>query len=231
VDDLLLSTGTESRALRESLVDGVVVLGNLQPEVDQRLTGAVGTRLVRAEANVWEPVGCIRRDEDAAGRLVAEHLLRTNRRPLCWIGNSEPWRIGHFSATERRAGFLAAAATAGEPVREILLARQLTDDQQRDVRESLKPNVGYACSDSVLVRQLNDIAAPLGCLPGRDFGVACCDDAQMVMQYLPRLARVRFDRFGLGRQAAGMLVERIEDPDAPCASRKVVGDFFAGSTL
>lgn len=231
VDEVCPPEGAESRALRERLADGVVLLGNLPPDVDRRIVAAMEDRIVRAEANRWDSRMCIRRDEVAAGRLVAEALLRAGRRPLIWVGNAEPSRAEHFSSAERREGFLAAATEAAAAVREVSLERDAGADARSVFARTLPQGAGVGCVDAVLARLLTDAAAPFARFPGRDFGLACCDDSQMIAQFFPTLARARFDRYALGRQAAQMLLRRIESPDAPCPSCKVSGDFHVGATL
>lgn len=231
VDDLCPPEASESRAIPVRLADGVLVLGNLPKETDQRLADAIGEPLIRIERNEWETSGCIRRDEAAAGRMVAEHLMNAGRGSLVWIGNSEPWRLMHFSDIERRDGFMEAAAKAGRKVREILLTRSTPESGYIEVCQALKKKNGIGCSDAVLARRFVDAAMKIGVIPGRDFGIACCDDSQMIRQFFPQLSRVSFDRYTMGRQAAEMLVTLIETPKAPCPSRKPTDSFIPGSTL
>jgi DNA-binding LacI/PurR family transcriptional regulator len=51
-----------------------------------------------------------------------------------------------------------------------------------------------------------------GKMVGRDFALACCDELAAWKYHWPNLARAEFDRFGMGRQAAEMMLQRINKP-------------------
>ena len=236
----------ESRLFSEHWVDGVVAIGSFSAKIEARLA-SMGSRIIRLESNKWDTIGCIRRDEEHAGRLLAQRLIAKATGPLIWLDTPESsGRRTHFSAIEHRKGFFEEARKSAIPVSTIEIERGgtvIAADQDRvttrieaaepieaiieHIRPFMKSRCRIGTGDAVLAHHLRMAAAKLGRFAGQDFSIACCVDSMMITQFLPELSRVSFDRFSLGTLAVSMLLD--EGADAP--SRKQKGKWIEGRTL
>jgi DNA-binding LacI/PurR family transcriptional regulator len=92
-------------------------------------------------------------DDREGGRMAAEHLLALGHREIAFLGDREENLFGFDSSAHRRAGFEAALAAAGAPVRpEWILRRPHGRDAARAAAAELlardrRPTAVFATSD------------------------------------------------------------------------------------
>lgn len=226
-----------SRVFREKLLDGVVVLNAVGPEVEKRVE-QLGTAVVWADTNHWDAQCCIRRDEREAGMLAARALLEGGSRRVVWVGPSRvPFSEGeHYSFAQRREGALAEVRAAGAEWVELYHAPFWTESLHRDLKPFLNERdssrrAGFLAYDGIYRGSLVMTAAMLERrVPGADFALAACDDSSLTADLLPMMTRVEFDRTAMGRRAAEMIVRRIEKPEEACPSELHHDRLVAGST-
>ncbi len=225
-----------SRVFRERLLDGVIVLNSVGPQVESRIK-KLGCPTVWADTNHWHASACIRRDEREAGALAANALIAGGSKRIVWVGPSpvSTSEGDHFSFAERREGAKSAAMVAGVDWIELLHAQYWTDALHHDLKPFLSERdpsrrTGILAYDGIYRGPLVMTAAMLERLvPGVDFALAACDESPLTTDLFPMMTRVAFDRFALGKRAAEMLIQRIERPEEPCPSelhhdRLVVGE-------
>ncbi|MCK6487207.1 MAG: LacI family transcriptional regulator [Planctomycetes bacterium] len=217
-----------SRALREHMLDGLIALSLLPPAVEQAMAERFPA-VVWCDAGPWLPTCCLRRDERRAGRLAVEALAAAGFRRLVYLGSARPSEL-HYSGPERWDGAAEAAAERG------LELAELPDDRYQSTRDpavlarELTPDTGVVASDIYLAQRLAYGGMRLGRCPGRDYGLACCDDARGITASWPDLARASFDRFDLGLAAAAMLLRLLDGDPAGCASQTIAPQWIAGAT-
>lgn len=202
--------------LREHRVDGLAIVpatGSDERLLDRLTTWGVGhllvTRYVEGGAAAY-----LGPDDARGGALAAEHLIGHGVRKLAYVGGP----AAMASRRDRLAGFRAVAQAAGIPAEDIIdLPAETTGAGGRAAGEALfrrYPDIpeGILChSDSVafgLFRALHD--------HGRtDVRVIGYDDIANAALWEPPLTSVSTGARDLGRQAAELLLARMEHPHAP----------------
>ncbi len=234
ISDVGKGPGQESRVFTEHLVDGFLVLGRMPDTICDRVRGLTN-KIVWCEGNTWEPTLCIRRDEVAAGAMVVDHLAAAGVRRIVWAGGAlGPSEAVHYSGIERFSGAVGAAARQGLGVETIVLEKAnffATAPDPKSIAAMLAPETGIVAYDGETARWLIDALVPLGLLPGRDYSIACCDDSQTIRWFLPHLARVSFDRYRLGWDAADMLVRLLSENPSRASSTRLSGQWIDGNSI
>lgn len=153
-------------------------------------------------------------DDVAGGRLAAEHLLDLGHRRIAMLCG-EPW-VSTYA--DRRQGFLeaiaarnAAAARSDACVCEPVDCRnESCVDEARDLlSRGDRPTAVFAVSD-VLAAQVYQAAADLALDVGSNVSVLGYADIPESAFLLPGLSTVRQDFRQIGRNAARMLLDRID---------------------
>ncbi len=217
------------RALEERLLDALVVLGHMPPRVLARLRERP-QRTIWLDTDVDEPTGCVRRDEHAAGHDAAGLLLAKGRRRIVWPQRPGQYTRDHYSTIAREAGAREACVEAGAtfeiwpsddeygPGGEAVLPDELRD-----------PTVGLLLDGTTSARRILGLLGRSGVVPGRDLGVAACDADEHLNYSWPGLSRVQVKRDDIGRRAAAMMQEMLDQGTAP-ASLLIRSAVIAGTT-
>jgi LacI family transcriptional regulator len=225
IDDVEADLADQSRVFKEHALDGMIVLDRMTPRIEQSLEDLID-HVVWCDSSVWRPHNCIRRDELAAGRLAGQAAARAygDIVMVSYPGQDRP----HFSLGQRIDGVRDAVELAGKPFDTVV--EPVTDAERDAFAQRLKPRTAVICNSVYQAHVVRDIASEAGVIPGRDFGLACCDDQHQLDRLWRRLSRVSFPRYGMGLQAADMLVALTEG-DGPQRSVCLDPDFIAGATL
>lgn len=217
-----------SRFFREQMLDGMVLIGGIPEAAIERLEELVRVSIL-ADTNVWREQRCIRRDEVETGRTVAESLLKLGYRRLVLLGGGRS-SVPHYSRDDRERGLRQAAELAGTAVERIDIPWTAVIDPAILRPDLLDRSVAIVTEGTEWAHWLAHAANRLGKVPGRDFGLACCDESNEVCRYWPGLSRVCFDHYAMGIEAAEMMLQGLEQPDAPCPSKKFKGEWRPGDT-
>lgn len=208
-----------ARVFREQALDGMVVLASLAESVREQV-GQLMPRCIWCDAGIREPEGCLWRDEELAGRLAAEALVKAGCERIYWLYAPARDNIPrHYDHSERR---LAGAKRVLDPLGLCIESIPLDFDKQQAFHEaltSMSPGAGLLVSEyhnAPLIIQ--NALLHRGWCAGREYSLACCDDLADFHRMMPDLSRARFDRFRMGRQAALMMLQRINRPDDLCKS-------------
>jgi LacI family transcriptional regulator len=228
IDDIQADLAEQSRVFEEHALDGMIVLDSMPEDVEQRLESHIGD-VVWCDSDVWRPTGCVRRDEHAAGRLAANAVLDAGYRQVLMMTYPKPHRV-HYSAAHRFEGVSDVLAQAGVKL-QILSEPPVgaTAAQRARVAARLKSDRAIICNSIYQANTLRDIANTNGLIPGRDFGLACCDDQHQLDRLWPGLTRVSFDRYAMGLQAAELLITQLDAGD-PAPSIADFCDLIRGDT-
>lgn len=196
----------ESRALRERVLDGMV----LMDELPAGLLAAL--RRIRLP-KVWVNVAAagrhdtVSRNEQAAGACCVAALGELGYRRIIYIDR----RGGtHFSFAARRQGALQRAQALGMAVEVMELALPTGESATTPAFWSVfSPGAALVVADSYLARRLQVELSMQGFGAGRHYALTCCDDSDELNETFPELARASFDRFGMGARAATMMLEKL----------------------
>lgn len=155
-------------------------------------------------------------DESAAHDIVS-YLISLGHKNIA-MASGNP----HFSSTlNREAGYRRALAEAGLACVPELIVRGdygykggRAAIQKLFALGSIKPDALFAVSDAIAIgaiRELHD----MGMAAGRDFSVTGFDDTSLASYSIPSLSTVAQPRDELGRAAARLFFERLENPKTP----------------
>jgi LacI family transcriptional regulator len=221
-------SNADSRVFRERLLDGMIVLSAVPPDIEQ-MVEQVMPQCVWVDSNLWRPQRVIRRDERQAGRLAAKALADLRYEKLLWYGQPNGRGANyHYSLVDRLAGVREVAKKRELDLHSVLASRKAVYHKPHLLTEYLRPDVGIIAYSTTYARWLAHYAASLGLCPGYDFGLVCCDDSHDLHRQWPGLSRSTFNRFAMGKGAAEMLIDLIEGRE--CPSRKLSSRWQPGNT-
>lgn len=231
-DDVQAPEDQVSRFFREHVLDGIIVMDVMPDSVYERVEALV-PQCIWLETNVWRQENCIRRDEKQVGHLVGEKLLELGYRRLVWYGSDGTQKDKHYSTDQRLDGLRQVAEKIGIELEVVVpceWVELLPVAPEPAVLESIfQPDCGIVTDNTDAVFLITQ-AAMLGLRPGHDFGVASCDLPYAVQCAAPMVSHVSFDRFGMGRWAAQMMVNRLTESPKHCPSVCFTGQWCPGST-
>jgi DNA-binding LacI/PurR family transcriptional regulator len=203
------------RALEERLLDALVVLGHMPQRVLARLRERQ-QRMIWLDTDVDEATGCVRRDERSAGRDAAGLLLSKGRRRIIWPQRPGQYTRDHYSTIEREAGAREACAAAGATFEIWPSDDDYGPGSEASLPDALRdPTVGILLDGTTSARRVLGLLGRSAVVPGRDLGVAACDADEHLNYSWSNLSRVQVKRDEIGRRAATMMQEMLEQGVSP----------------
>ena len=103
----------QASAFQGYLLDGLIVVNDVPAAQPERLRELV-PHCVWLDTAVWQPTGCVQRDERGAGAMAARQACALGYRRLLVL--SQPDKGAHFSQAERWRGVEQAARECGADV-------------------------------------------------------------------------------------------------------------------
>jgi len=155
-------------------------------------------------------------DNQQGAYLATRHLIERGHRDIAFFG-------GHAessSCEQRRAGYQQALAEANLPVTPQWLIESAPNrlEAARRVDElfvaGLRPSAAVCYNDTVALGLMLGLTSR-GIRPGGDFAVTGFDDIPEASVAVPPLTTLTVDPRARGRQAAELLLQRVQSPDAP----------------
>lgn len=147
-------------------------------------------------------------DDAGGGRLAAEHLLGLGHRRIVHFGGPG---IGTYA--DRRAGFEGALMRTGGLDYSFRLCDRVecVEDAAAVLRQpaATRPTAIFVSNDYYAVG-VYDAARSLGLEIGRDLSVVGFADVPLASLLFPKLTTVKQDAIQIGRNAAELLLDRIE---------------------
>lgn len=220
--------GGQSRIFRESMLDAVVVVGLAFDEHRQRAEQSAPVCLW-CDTNMNEPQGCLRRDEEQAGRLVATQLLDLGYRRLVLV--TYAYLRTHYSHGDRLAGIRAVATARGVPLDVVYCTRPEIGAEAATLLDALAPDTGVLAENHHFALAVMNVTRNRRWVPGPDYGLAACDISRERITAWPSLAGALVDRRELGRQLAEMLLRATADGGHLPPSIIVQAEWHPGDTV
>ena len=211
------SARESAAAFRDRRADGyILVAPPLDSDIVDGLAG-MGVHLVVVSSQAG-PVRVPFVDVDnAAGlRLATEHVIALGHRRIAHMSGDDQ----QPSVAGRREGFCAAMAAAGLPVRPeyMVTSQYIVEESMTDARALLtlpnRPTAIVTGSDHI-AHGILKVAHELGIAVPEQLSVTGFDDLPSATLVEPPMTTVRQPLVEIGRRAAQMLLEQIEDAKSP----------------
>jgi len=155
-------------------------------------------------------------DNQQGAYLATRHLIERGHQHIAFFG-------GHAvssSCHQRRTGYAQALAEAGRPLEPALMVETAPSRLDAAARtgelfaQAQAPTAAVCYNDSVALGLMLGLASR-GIAPGRDFAVTGFDDISEAAVAMPPLTTLTVDPRERGRQAAELLLQRLDHPDGP----------------
>ncbi len=195
-------------------VDGLLVINPYADERHQLIPPDFPLVFVGAHSR-GGPIPSVSLDDEGAAYAATRHLLERGHRRIALITGP----MVEDCSVDRRAGFTKAMETAGIPVDENLVYEG--DWSASSGREALLkmsqqnrlPEAVFAQNDRMALGVLR-AARELGLRIPEELAVIGVDDMPLASYFDPPLTTMRQDMPHIGREAARVLLQRIQNPRA-----------------
>lgn len=233
ISDVLAERGTGmmlwlgSRSKEETLVrilrmslDGVIVTAHSLNDhlVDGLLASSLPTVLVghRSEDRAASYVDI---DNVAAADMLTSHLVKIGRRRIGHVTGAR----GTFSAEDRVTGYRNALQRAGLPPDELIVDGDYTEEAGAAGADQLLGRGVDAifCANDLAARAALKVIRERGLRVPDDVALAGFDDLDFAAHLHPPLTTIRQSIRGQGAEAAGSLLQLLDDP-AGCPRRVIL---------
>lgn len=206
----------------ERSFDGALVIDELVGGIERFLTNVgVPVGFVNADPGPGRMV--FQRDERAAGYDLVHALATRGYRRILAVGENGGDGEGHPAYGQRWDGITAACKEAGL-ILDALPDKWWTGRLWHTFPAArVDPDTAIVAMDVHTVFLLQRIAQ-------RRLPMACCDDSHLFFEAWRDLTRVRYDRFGMGRMAADMLLSQIDNPIGAISVAPVRGEVVLGAS-
>ena len=218
---LLLGTGASQedggRVVREmmfsGMIEGMILLSTLRDDpVAELLHRHSFPFVVIGHPRHGENYHCVDSDNEKAGRMVTEYLLKFGHRRLCYLGAEDSLSV----TCNRQAGFEAALKNAGLPVsREAFLPNPLAYGGDALPAMFLSPDgpTAVVAQDDALAIWLMGALQKAGRRVPEDVSIISFNNAAVSAYTSPPLTSVEVHPFLLGEQAMTLLYGLLKEPD------------------
>lgn len=219
------------QALHERFFDALVVQYGLSDRA-VRFAESLGIPLLWWDSGVFDPVGCIYRDERSVTRELMTHLMDLGHRRIAFMVGEEGWqrylegKPAHYSYAHRFETYRTIMEGQGLEIMPIV-----GGDPDACARQLRKYD-----ATAVLILGNHSIAAleaahRLHWRIGRDLSIASLDlDPSVPDQHLG-VGGMIYDRYDAGRQAAEMVLQTLSTDGKPRTSIQIKNIFEPGRTI
>jgi len=206
---------TISQVMQNGLVDGVILASTLSddPLVRALIEGSLPFVLVGRHPT-HAGVNYVDVDNINSARQAVNHLLRLGRRRIATITGPQNMRVG----ADRAEGYATALRQRGLAVDpDLMVEGDFTEANAYAAMQRLlpfNPDAVFTASDVMAIGALRAIRDAGRRVP-EDIALIGFDDMPFAAHTQPPLTTVRQPVLRTGETAAEMLIELIEQPEAP----------------
>jgi LacI family transcriptional regulator len=201
------------RLLKQQYADGLLFVGAYlnQATINILHQQHVPVVLVDAYASK-DQYDAVISDNKAGAYQAAKHLIQQGHRQIAIVGSSPQ---AYPSILARRAGFLQAIEDHGlQPT--FVDCHHHPDEAAPVAAEFLRQTRGvtavFGVNDEVAIAVIR-AAQKMGKQVPQDLSVIGFDNISLAQHITPALTTMRIDKMGMGRLAAQLLLNRIENPE------------------
>lgn len=218
---LLLGTSAsqedDGRVVREmmfsGMIEGMILLSTLRDDpVAELLHRHSFPFVVIGHPCHGENYNRVDSDNEKAGRMVTEYLLKNGHRRICYLGADDSLSV----TAKRQAGFEAALSDAGIPVTsDIFLKNPLSageDMLPALLHKSGGPTAVVAQDDALAIWLMGALQKAGRHVP-EDVSIISFNNAAISAYTSPPLTTVEVHPYTLGEQAMALLYRLLKEPD------------------
>lgn len=229
-DEELTDPARVPKLLRQLASDGLLI--NYITRIPRSMIELLERhRLPSIWINTRRDHDCVYPDDLGGAEEATRHLIELGHRRVAYLHYAPEWDAPHYSALDRRAGYLRAMAAAGLRPRVIGFNEPVADEDAHDLARgwlgsAARPTgvVTYGEGDAAVVLTA---AYSLGMdVPG-DLSIISFSAGGAIFPRL-RLTQLYLQEGAVGETAAKMLVQKIADPSTPIGSRAIRGCILPG---
>lgn len=200
------------RLLREQSADGLLIVGAYLNKTMLQMIQAQSAPLVLVDAYAeLDEFDAVVTDNVSGAYEATRYLIDHGHRHIALVG-TEP--DSYPSILERRQGYLQALADAGLPPT-LIDCHHHPDDAFPAVKTFLqhesKITAVLGANDEVAIATKRAVES-LGKRVPTDYSIVGFDNISLTQHMTPPLTTMRIDKQGMGRLAAQLLFNRIENP-------------------
>ena len=217
-------------SVQEQFFDGLVVHYGLHDRAS-RFAENVGVPLVWWDSGLFDPTGCIYRDEIEVGKQVTQNLIEAGHKNIGIMAGRRGWTAytsgqpTHFSYSQRFESYRDTMRAAG--LREIPIIGYGPDEMAKQFADNGLTAM-IVQGDQMTVVQA--AAHRLGWEIPKDLSVATLDREARVLPRGIAVGGMMYDRYHVGTQAADMMLATLNG-EAAVPSVRYVGEFEMGQTI
>jgi DNA-binding LacI/PurR family transcriptional regulator len=223
-EEPLRERGQVPKIIGELMADGLLINYNtgIPDALDQVITRH---RLPAIWMNAKRARDCVYPDDEGAGRVATEHLLRLGHRRIAYVdychATTQPDQ--HYSAWDRQAGYEQAMRAAKLQPRVITSPQtvptaQIPQTARIWLRGDNRPTAVVTYCEREAEPILYAATALLGLVVPRDLSIVTIADEPADHTGVP-LATVILPRYDLGKVAVELLLQRIAAPKRSLPAR------------
>jgi LacI family transcriptional regulator len=204
--------------MREFPADGILLCpaDGTPPEAVAGLVASRVPLVLFARYLPGLPTDYVGADNVAGATLAVEHLISLGHRRIAFVGGPAETS----ARQDRERGYREVMEHHGLSVDDALVVTTPTTREggyngaRTLLRAPRRPSAMLCYNDAVAFGAMLGIQS-IGLMPGRDIAVVGFDDVDEAALSRPSLTTVAVTPRKIGEEAAGLLLERIEKPDAP----------------
>jgi LacI family transcriptional regulator len=209
-------------AIREGDAEGIIA--RIATRAMARAIEASGVPAVNVGSQMFDPIPTVRLDDEAVGRIAAEHLLGEDLRHFAYCGVPWIWysmvREDAFRRTIAAAG-RACEVYNGVPHFDAATAND-TEPKLDEWLRSLPKPIGLMASDDPRARQVCDACKRLGLRVPDDVAIVGAGNDPLVCDVNdPPLSSVALAAERVGFEAARLLEQQMTGGAAPAQPRVI----------
>ncbi|MBX3598307.1 MAG: LacI family DNA-binding transcriptional regulator [Rhizobiaceae bacterium] len=209
-------------------VDGVLVISFDSDRVLESALGGLKIPVVMINRRAVKGAGYVVHDSRGAAYKATRYLIEAGHRRIIHLAG----RLDGYNGSERHAGYVAAHQDAGIELDPSLVlevgydaerAAQVLADYLKSVAPSQMPTAIFSATlvtAAGAIRTLHGLGFDLP----RDFSVIGLNDGLLATLLFPQLTTVALQSVEMGRRAAEMIIDQINDDLAPAHVTLSPGD-------
>ncbi len=224
----------EVQAVRELIShrpDGLIIAPSARPDRAFGILNRKGVPTVLVDRIIGgvSSIDSVTVESTESMRSLVGHVASKGHRRIAFITP----KSGLSTTTERLAGYRLGLEDADLPYDSRLVLSfegRASEVALREVLASARPTALVAGNNQQTIETLRGLDALGMKVPG-DISLACFDDFPWADLFEPRLTAIRQPVDLLGGSAARMLLERIENPDAPARHLSLAPELIIRSSV